>query len=33
MHRTETGSRDGVVCIATDYELDDGGFGVRVPVG
>jgi hypothetical protein len=26
-------SRDSVVGIATGYRLDDGGFGVRVPVG
>jgi hypothetical protein len=26
------GSRDGVVGIATGYELDDVGVGVRVPV-
>jgi hypothetical protein len=26
-------SRDSVVGIATDYGLDDGGVGVRVPVG
>jgi hypothetical protein len=27
------GSRDSVVGIATAYGLDDGGVGVRVPVG
>jgi hypothetical protein len=27
------GSRDSVVGIATGYELDNGGVGVRVPVG
>jgi hypothetical protein len=27
------GSRDSVVGIATGYELDDRGVGVRVPVG
>jgi hypothetical protein len=26
-------SRDSVVSIATGYELDDRGVGVRVPVG
>jgi hypothetical protein len=26
-------SRDSVVGIATGYKLDDGGVGVRVPVG
>jgi hypothetical protein len=26
-------SRDGVVGIATGYELDDRGVGVRFPVG
>jgi hypothetical protein len=25
-------SRDGAVCIATGYRLDDRGVGVRVPV-
>jgi hypothetical protein len=29
----QSGSRDSVVGIATGYELDDGGVGVRVPVG
>jgi hypothetical protein len=27
------GSRDSSVGIATGYGLEDGGFGVRVPVG
>jgi hypothetical protein len=27
------GSRDSVVGIATGYELDDRGVGIRVPVG
>jgi hypothetical protein len=26
-------SRDSVVGIATSYGLDDGGVGVRIPVG
>jgi hypothetical protein len=30
---TGPGSRDGVVCIATVYGLDDRGVGVRVSVG
>jgi hypothetical protein len=30
---TQSGSRDGVIGIATGYGLDDRGVGVRVPVG
>jgi hypothetical protein len=32
-HLLEYGSGDSVVGTATDYELDDRGVGVRVPVG
>jgi hypothetical protein len=31
--RTDMGSRDSVVGMATGYGLDDGGVGVQVPVG